>query len=400
VLACRSMATGAGFHGRRRWRGRAAVAAAWLALAGCREAPAPAQAPATAQAPAAAQAAAPGPEQVEPATRLSVPDLAFVDQRGQPVRLRELLDGKTVAMSFIFTRCTTICPPLGMGFGKLRELLGERAGRDVALVTVSLDPEHDTPERLEAWARRYGQGPGWTLLTGSRADVDALLKAMGVYTPAKEQHAPIVLVGNGGTGEWSRVPGLVGPKDVLAAVDRMAARLPRPAGAGDSPAHRYFGDTPLVDQEGRTLRFYSDLLRDKVVVINVFFAGCASSCPVTARNLVKIQDELGDRLGKDVNLISISVDPKDVPERLNAYAKRMKARPGWYFLTGDKADVDRVTGVLGLKAATPDDHSSVMLIGNDRTGLWKKAFGMSAPGALSKVVFSVVNDRGEPATVQ
>jgi protein SCO1/2 len=201
-------------------------AALWLALAGCSQAPSPEAATQQAAVPQAAAQADPA-ESEAPLGHLSVPELTLTNQRGEPVRVRSLMENTTVVMSFIFTRCTTICPPMGMGFGRLQSLLGERAGKDVQLVSVSLDPTHDTPEQLETWGKRYGAGAGWTLLTGSREDVDRLLKAMSVYTPAKEQHAPIVLVGNGQSGEWVRVYGLASPQNLLAAVDRMAARTPR-----------------------------------------------------------------------------------------------------------------------------------------------------------------------------
>lgn len=199
--------------------------ALWLALAGCREASAPeGTAPG-----AAASGAAPSPAAMQdtPLGQLDIPDITLLNQRGESVRLRSLVEGKTVAMNFIFTRCTTICPPLGMGFGRLQKLLAERNEQDVALISVSLDPSYDTPERLEEWGKRFGAGPEWTRLTGPQRDVDTLLKVMGVYTPAREQHAPIVLVGSGETGQWVRVYGLSSPQQLLSAVDKMATRTAR-----------------------------------------------------------------------------------------------------------------------------------------------------------------------------
>lgn len=167
-----------------------------------------------------------------------------------------------------------------------------------------------------------------------------------------------------------------------------------------SPAQKYFGDTELVDQDGRTVRFYTDMLQGKVVVINLFFASCNGSCPVMAKSFRLIQDQLGDRLGKDVHMISISVDPKDTPEKLLAYSQRVKARKGWYFLTGEKKNVDTVLARLGQVVKEPTDHAAIVFVGNDRTGLWKKAFGLSPPEDVSKVVWSVVEDGGESTQVQ
>jgi protein SCO1/2 len=165
----------------------------------------------------------------------------------------------------------------------------------------------------------------------------------------------------------------------------------------DSPAHKYFTDTPLVNQNGEQMRFYTDLLKGKVVIINSFFATCQGSCLPMNRNLEKVQEALGDRLGKDVNIISLSVDPGvDTPAKLKAYSKQLNARPGWYFLTGEKQNVDLVLKKLGQFVSDKQDHLNVFLIGNDRTGLWKKAFGLAPSAELVKIVDSVLDDQPRP----
>lgn len=165
--------------------------------------------------------------------------------------------------------------------------------------------------------------------------------------------------------------------------------------AAPSPARNYFGDIRLIDQEGREVRLYSDLIEGKVVVIDVMFTACIGACPIMSSTFAKIQDRLGERLGKDVHLISISVDPvNDTPARLKEFAARFKARPGWFFLTGPKENVDAALRKLGQYVETPEAHQSLFLIGNDRTGLWKKAFGLAKPEDIFPVVDSVVNDEG------
>jgi protein SCO1/2 len=160
-------------------------------------------------------------------------------------------------------------------------------------------------------------------------------------------------------------------------------------------ARKYFTDVQLVNQDGDTMRLYSDLISGKVVIINSFFATCSGSCPVMAGNFARIQEHLGDRLGKDVRLISISVDPTaDTPAKLKEYAARFRARPGWYFLTGKKANVDFALQKLGQFVEDKSDHLNVIIIGNERTGLWKKAFGLAKPDQLIPVIDSVVNDKG------
>ena len=225
--------------------------------------------------------------------------------------------------------------------------------------------------------------------------MDRLLKALSVYTPAKEQHAPLVLVGNDVSGEWVRAYGLGSPQRLLEVVERSVASAPpkvEPAPQREAsvftdvhaPARRYFSDTELVDQDGQTLRFYSDLIQDKTVIINVFFSRC------TAVDLL-------EERGIEAAPVFVSVDPeRDTPERLKEYARRFNARPGWYFLTGDKARVEAVLQKLGQAVEAPDQHQALFLIGNDRTGLWKKAFGLAKAEDVIPVVDSVLNDRALP----
>jgi len=161
-----------------------------------------------------------------------------------------------------------------------------------------------------------------------------------------------------------------------------------------SPAEKYFSDVELINQDGEKMRFYSDVLRDKVVVINTFFTTCTGVCPAMNRNLEKVQDALGDRLGKDVFLVSMSVDPEtDTPVRLKEYSRRFHARPGWIFLTGKKENVDWALYKLGQYVETKDGHTTIIIMGNEPKGLWKKAFGLAKTDELMKMVEDVINDR-------
>jgi protein SCO1/2 len=173
-----------------------------------------------------------------------------------------------------------------------------------------------------------------------------------------------------------------------------AAEQSQPQAAEQPAAQKYFTDVSLVNQDGDAMRLYSDLLKGKVVVIDFFFATCQGSCLPMNRNLQKVQDSLGDRLGKEVYLVSISVDPAvDTPARLKEYAKKLNARPGWYFLTGEKANVDFALRKLGQYVDDKQDHTNIFIIGNERTGLWKKAFGLARADEIIKVVESVINDQ-------
>ncbi|HEX6284884.1 MAG TPA: SCO family protein, partial [Pyrinomonadaceae bacterium] len=159
-------------------------------------------------------------------------------------------------------------------------------------------------------------------------------------------------------------------------------------------AEKYFTDIVLLNQDGEKMRFYSDLLQGKTVIINSFFASCQGSCLPITRNLQKVQEALGDRLGKDARIISISVDPAvDTPGKLKAFGKKFQARPGWYFLTGSKENVEFVLKKLGQFVENKNDHYNIIIIGNNSTGLWKKAFGLAKSEELVKVVESVINDK-------
>jgi protein SCO1 len=349
--------------------------------------------------------------------RMAIPDVVLVDQDGRQVHFyQDLVRNKVVVMNFVFTTCTTVCPLMGANFAKLQQLMGDRVGRDFFMISISIDPVTDTPQRLKAWSRQFNAAPGWTLLTGQKNDVDSLLKALGVFTADKLSHSAIVLLGNDSTGEWTRTSGLAAPAklaDIIDSLGEGTAQIPvpqpvthdqhfknGPAGlevpsGQDSASHRYFGDITLLNQDGEKMQLYSDLLKDKVVVIDSFFSSCQGSCPVMTATLARIQDWLGSRLGREAYLISISVDPEtDTPARLKACAEQVNAKPGWYFLTGKKEDVNLALAKLGQFVERKEDHLNIMIIGNERTGLWKKVFGLAKAEDIIKVVESVLNDRG------
>ncbi len=177
----------------------------------------------------AADDSQPANPEVESLSSMNVPDVNLIDQDGNEVRFySDLVRDRVVAMNFIFTTCTTICPPMGANFSKLQKLLGEDT--PVQMISVSVDPVVDTPRRLESWGDKFGRAPGWTLLTGSKTEVDRLLKSLQVFTPDKTDHSPIVLLGNAASGQWTRTYGLTAPAQLVEMIDELAA--PRLAAAG------------------------------------------------------------------------------------------------------------------------------------------------------------------------
>lgn len=167
------------------------------------------------------------------------------------------------------------------------------------------------------------------------------------------------------------------------------------ASAGD----HYLARLSLVDQNGRRVDLYEDLIWNHTIVLNSFFASCTGSCPVMGRTFLHLQKKLGDRVGADVILVSITVDPEtDTPEKLKAYAERIGAKRGWYFLTGTRAEVDAALRKLGQYAENREEHKNIIIAGNDRTGLWKKALAIAPSEEIWKVVASVVDDPGATST--
>lgn len=325
--------------------------------------------------------------------KMNIPDVELLDQNGRKIHFySDLVKGHTVAINFIFTTCTTICPPLGATFARVQKELGDRMGRDVRLISITVDPATDTPERLKAWGAKFHAGDGWTFVTGDKPQVDELLRALGASSARREDHSPTVLIGNDTTGTWTRAYGLAQVSQLVQIINTMTT-----AKAADdvSPAHKYFTDVELMDQDGKKVRFYTDVLKGKTVVINAFFTTCTSVCPPMNRNMERIQQALGDRVGRDVLLVSMSVDPEvDTPPKLKEYAKKFHAGPGWMFLTGKKENVEQALYKLGQSVQAKEDHTTIMIIGNETTGLWKKALGIANPNELVQIVESVVNDKG------
>jgi cytochrome oxidase Cu insertion factor (SCO1/SenC/PrrC family) len=141
--------------------------------------------------------------------KMNIPDVELLDQNGRKIHFyTDLVKGQTVVINFIFTTCTTICPPLGATFARVQKELGDKAGRDVRFISISVDPATDTPERLKAWGAKFHAGEGWTFVTGNKPQVDELLRVLGASSARREDHSPTVLIGNDAHGIWTRTYGL------------------------------------------------------------------------------------------------------------------------------------------------------------------------------------------------
>jgi cytochrome oxidase Cu insertion factor (SCO1/SenC/PrrC family) len=352
-------------------------------------------------------------------TNLRIPDAAVVDQNGRKLNFyTDLVKGKTVIINFIFTTCTTICPPLTATFRKVQQDLGDHAGRDVQLISISVDPTTDVPERLKEFSAQFKAGPGWTFVTGSKPEIDSLLKALGAFVADKNDHTPMILIGNDAANYWTRSYGLAPASTLIKTIVEALARSvdnsssasgpadstgTNPASVGSvktdsnaSPSANYFPNLVLITQDNRPVHFYDDLLKGKVVLINFIFTTCQGVCSPMTANLARVQNYLAEHLGKEVVMISISVDPlTDTPERLKKYADSFKVKPGWYFLTGEKKNVDWVLYKLGGFVEDKQQHSTVLIIGNEATGEWVKVIAMSNPTEIASAVTKLLGSKPE-----
>lgn len=167
-----------------------------------------------------------------------------------------------------------------------------------------------------------------------------------------------------------------------------AAPASTAATTGTRDAAAYFTDTVLTDQDGRRLRFYSDVLKDKVVLINVMFASCKDACPLITGKLVEARSQLAEETGRQVVFVSLTTDPeRDTPPALKAFARKNKAEgENWIFLTGGKADVDRVLKRLGQFAESAEEHSTLLIAGNVAQKRWRKIRPDAPPVAIAEVL--------------
>jgi cytochrome oxidase Cu insertion factor (SCO1/SenC/PrrC family) len=154
--------------------------------------------------------------------KMNIPDIEVLDQDGNRLRFySDLIKGKTVAINFIFTTCTTICPPLAATFARVQKQMGDKVGRDIHFISISVDPLTDTPQRLKTWGGKFKAGAGWTFVTGDKEGMDKLLNALGASVSRKEDHSPTVIIGNDLTGEWTRTYGLAPPSQMVALIQKV-----------------------------------------------------------------------------------------------------------------------------------------------------------------------------------
>jgi protein SCO1 len=150
-----------------------------------------------------------------------VPDVTLINQDGERIRLREFLsfDGP-VLVDFVYTTCTTICPVLSSNFMNFQKTIIAESGK-TRLVSISVDPDFDTPVKMKAYLKRYQAKPGWDFLTGSRTDIDRVLRAFDVYIQDKMNHPPVILLKSPTDNRWVRLYGLIGTSKLLVEYEKV-----------------------------------------------------------------------------------------------------------------------------------------------------------------------------------
>jgi len=185
---------------------------------------------------------------------------------------------------------------------------------------------------------------------------------------------------------------LAGSPPIARAEDAKGGDAPKEISSGSVTVRLH--DVPLLDQDGRKVRFQADVIGNRIVVIDTFFTTCGLICPILGAIFSDLQEQLGDRLDREVRLISITVDPLiDISSRLKKYAEQWEARPGWIFLTGEKKAVDRVLEGIGMYSPDFADHPSAFLVGDGREGKWTRFYGFASPEQLKSRVEELLAGR-------
>lgn len=145
----------------------------------------------------------------------SMPDVTLINQDGKRVKLRSVLESdKPVVVDFIYATCTTICPVLSVSFINLQNKFKDSSQKP-RLVSITIDPENDTPKIMKDYLKRYNAKPGWDFYTGSRGDIDKVMRAFNAYIPDKMSHYPLNLIRSPKDGSWVRLFGILSSKEFM-----------------------------------------------------------------------------------------------------------------------------------------------------------------------------------------
>ena len=153
-----------------------------------------------------------------------IPEVSLMTMNGQETTLQKELDSdKPVLLNFIFTTCTTICPVLSASFYQLQNELGEES-QDLRMISISIDPEYDTPDKLKTYAERFNAGPQWRFLTGDRDDIVAVEQAFDAFRGAKMNHDPLTFIRGEDNASWVRITGIASAEEIINEYRQVTSR--------------------------------------------------------------------------------------------------------------------------------------------------------------------------------
>lgn len=201
---------------------------------------------------------------------------------------------------------------------------------------------------------------------------------------------------------WARLTSLLGlgmsscptaATPVTASTPETLADAPRHPDRAATIREQHLPNIPLTTHDGRKVHFYDDLVKGRVVAINFMYTKCSGVCVPSTANLAKVQKSLGDRMGRDVTFLSFSLDAEeDTPETLNEFARDNDVGPGWFFLTGQKADIELLRRKLGAYELDPavdadrSQHTGVVILGNEPKGRWQAISALSHPVRIRQAI--------------
>src|SRR2546425_6478813 len=271
-----------------------------------------------------------------------------------------------------------------------------RLGRDVHGAL----PEPDPRRQRDAAGVGDQSGPRPVLESAADADSDAArcpIPVAGRGPPDRAVRAIVSRVAGERVRQLS-----IRRASAPAATLWLAAALFAASGsvraAADNPRSGadYFPNVTLTTQDGVEVRFYDDLLKGKIVAINLIYTTCTYACPLETARMAQVQKKLGDRMGREIFFYSITIDPEhDTPAVLKEYAEKFHAGPGWLFLTGKQADIELISKKIGLYSApnpsNPDGHQPYLLVGNEATGQWMRNSAVDNPSFLARTIGDWLN---------
>ncbi len=163
------------------------------------------------------RAAAPGAARLP--ARLFEMTLTEARSRRPMKLLRDAIGSRVVALNFMFTGCSSVCPMQSIVLSRTQRLMGGKMGRDVAFLSISLSPISDTPQKLTAYANAHAAGPGWLFLAGDFIETNRLQTAFEAFEPDRSNHPPVIFIGRSTAARWTRLYGLPKPEQVASALN-------------------------------------------------------------------------------------------------------------------------------------------------------------------------------------